>query len=203
MPDHYFLICSDLSHSFSDSTGFLFLDLASEAQEAQAARLFLFSCREALFSPAFLTCSFFCFLFLFPFLTCHRMQFGAPCIWLFCPVFFLFFPCIFDELTDRIQQKSTCSGEGPTTSPQARNGRRRPGSVAVDTGASCEFVLFPFYSGRGFIFHFLPRPCIIPNNWLYFLCWSWIIGEPESNVSHPKARRKRGLGNPNCIQWHQ
>lgn len=56
---YFVLIYSDLSHSFSDSTGFLlFLDLASEAQEAQAARLFLFSCREALFSPVILTCSF-------------------------------------------------------------------------------------------------------------------------------------------------
>lgn len=78
MPDHalyFFLICSEFSHSFPDSTGFLlFLDLASEAQEAQAARLFLFSCREALFSPAFLTCSFlFSFVVPLPDLSSHAI----------------------------------------------------------------------------------------------------------------------------------
>ena len=40
-------------------------DLASEAQEAQVARLFLFSCREALFSPDIPDLFSFCFLLLF------------------------------------------------------------------------------------------------------------------------------------------
>jgi hypothetical protein len=158
--------CSDLT--FSDATGFLlFPDLASEAQEAQVARLFLFSRREALFSPDIPDLFSFCFLLLFPFLTCLRIAIRravyltSTCL---TTVLSLFSRCIFDELTDRNQQKTTCSGEGPTTGSQARNGRRRPGSVAVDTGASCEFVLFPFYSGRGIIFHLLPRPYIIPNN---------------------------------------
>jgi hypothetical protein len=75
MRDHalyFFLICSDLA--FPVATGFLFFpDLASEAREAQVARLFLFSCREALFSPDIPDLFSFCFLLLFPFLTCLRI----------------------------------------------------------------------------------------------------------------------------------
>ena len=111
-------------------------------------------CSHQTFLTCFLSVFFCCSL---PNLSSH--QFGAPCVLDFCLFHhctFPFSPCIFDELTDRNQQKTTCSGEEPTTGPQARNGRRRPGSVAVDTGASCEFVLFPFYFGRGFIFHLLP-----------------------------------------------
>jgi hypothetical protein len=52
----------------------LFPDLTSEAQEAQVARLFLFPCRDALFS---LDIPDFCFVI--PLLICPRMQFGAPC----------------------------------------------------------------------------------------------------------------------------
>ena len=122
------------------------------------ARLFLFSCREALFSPDIPDLFSFCFLLLFPFLICVRIRRAAYLTSACLTLYFPFFPCIFDGITDRNQQKTACSGEGPTTGRQARNGRRRPGSVAVDTGASCEFVLFPFYSGRGYIFHFFPRP---------------------------------------------
>ena len=90
---YFFLICSDLSHFFSDATGFLlFPGLASEAQEAQVARLFLFSCREALFSPDIPDLFSFCFLLLFPFLTYLRMQFGATCVLDFCLSFHCTFP---------------------------------------------------------------------------------------------------------------
>lgn len=57
------LFCSILSHTFSDDPGLLFLpDLASEGQEAQVARLFLFPFWEALFSPD-IPDSFFLFYF--------------------------------------------------------------------------------------------------------------------------------------------
>lgn len=92
---YFFLIYSDLSHSFSDFTGFLlFLDLASEAQEAQAARLFLFSCREALFSPAFLTCSFLFYFVSLPDLCLHAIRRAFTWHLLVLPLYFPFFPLV-------------------------------------------------------------------------------------------------------------
>jgi hypothetical protein len=109
------LTCSVFSRSFSDDSGFpLFPDLVSEAQEAQVARLFLFSCPEALLSPDIPDLFSFCFLLLFPFLICVRIRFGT-----LCARFVLsFFPCIFDELTtDRNARESTLSGDGTISGP--------------------------------------------------------------------------------------
>ena len=144
-----------------------FPTLASEAQEAQA----VFSCREALslFSPAFLICFFFCCSSSRPVFACNSARHVLD----FCLSLPSLSPSYFDELS----RSQSTKNNWLTTGPQIRM------ETSPSRQVRCELLLFPFYSGRGFIFD-LPHPCVIPNNWLYLLCCFWIVGAPEDNVSH-------------------
>ena len=159
----FFLISLTCSVLSPDDYGFPGLPgLATEAQEAQVARLF--PCREALFSTSipdsFLSVLFCC---LSPYMCLHAIWRPCASFLLVLPPYFPLFSLNFLMKSYRLQYKSKSSRRNDIRASDKKwstpTGNRRRRHRCVLRVRS-----IPFYFGRGFILHLLPRPCLTLSN---------------------------------------